>query len=103
MYRLDPQAGISDPAQRALVWGGEAALWSETMGPSNLQSRAWPRAAAIAERLWSGAPAVVAAEVDAARPRLEQFRCLLTRRGVAAGSVSGDAPRDFGPCGFEHV
>ena len=68
--------------------GGEAALWSETMDPSNLDSRAWPRAAAIAERLWSGAPVVVAADVDAARPRLEQFRCLLTRRGVAVGRLA---------------
>ena len=106
MFALDPQAGITDPAQRARIVGGEAALWSESQDPSNLDSRAWPRAAAIAERLWSPvqtqqAHGDSAAAADAARPRLLQFRCLLVRRGVAAGTVSGAPVKDRGPCGIE--
>jgi hexosaminidase len=102
MYTLDPQAGITDPAQRQRILGGEAALWSESQDYSNLNSRAWPRAAAIAERLWSPVQSAGAQEaLNLARPRLRQFRCLLLRRGVAAGTVSGAPVKDAGPCGME--
>ena len=40
-------------AERARILGGEATLWSEFTTPQTVDSRIWPRTAAVAERLWS--------------------------------------------------
>ncbi len=55
-YAVDPMSGAatalsSEEKQRIL--GGEACEWSEYASPENIDSRIWPRTAAIAERLWS--------------------------------------------------
>jgi hexosaminidase len=54
-YRVDPIPAKSDltPEQASRILGGEACMWSEYVGPQNIDSRIWPRTAAIAERLWS--------------------------------------------------
>jgi hexosaminidase len=55
-YLADPLAGEGaslTPEQKERVLGGEAAMWSEFVTQENMDSRIWPRTAAIAERLWS--------------------------------------------------
>jgi hexosaminidase len=55
-YLADPLAGDGaslTPEEKKRVLGGEAAMWSEFTTPEIIDSRVWPRTAAIAERLWS--------------------------------------------------
>ena len=53
-YAADPLQGIPD-SLASRVLGGEAAMWSEFADSVLYESRVWPRAAAVAERLWSPA------------------------------------------------
>ena len=55
-YAVDPMSGAAaslKPEEKSRILGGEACMWSEWITPENIDSRIWPRNAAIAERLWS--------------------------------------------------
>jgi hexosaminidase len=81
-YAVDPLAGAAaalPDAERARILGGEACTWSEYISAETLDSRVWPRAAAVAERLWS--PADVTDVADLYR-RLELTSTRLELEGL---------------------
>jgi hexosaminidase len=77
-YAVDPMSGAAadlsaEEKQRFL--GGESCMWAEYVNPENVDSRIWPRNAAIAERLWSPQevtdPASMYARLDFISTRLD--------------------------------
>ncbi len=70
-YAIDPLNGAAaelSPEEKQRILGGEACMWAELVTPENIDERIWPRAAAIAERLWS--PQEIG-DVDSMYRRLE--------------------------------
>ncbi len=90
-YRIDPGTSPN-------ILGGEAAVWTEAMFDETVETYIWPRAAAIAERLWSDA--AVTDEAHMYR-RLGLFDARLRRLGsphhqarqaVLTRACGGNAP-----------
>jgi hexosaminidase len=77
-YAVDPLgegAAALSAEEKARILGGESCMWSEYVNAENVDSRIWPRNAAIAERLWSSQevrdPASMYARLEAISARLE--------------------------------
>ncbi|KAJ2948811.1 hypothetical protein O0L34_g8069 [Tuta absoluta] len=68
------------------LFGGEACMWGEHIDDSNMHSRVWPRASAVAERLWSGPPVDTTGHTMS---RIEEHSCRMKRRGVPAAPPTG--------------
>lgn len=80
-YKTDPlpdTVSLTDK-QKKLILGGEATMWAELVIPHTVDSRIWPRTAAIAERLWS---AQAVTDVDDMYRRLEVISLQLEEHGL---------------------
>jgi hexosaminidase len=103
-YAVDPMTGDAanlSAEEKQRILGGESCMWAEYVSAENVDSRIWPRNAAIAERLWSPQnvtdPASMYARLNLVSARLEWLG--LTHRTVSrhmlqrlAGSAS---PAEF--------
>jgi len=101
-YAVDPMSGDAanlSAEEKQRILGGESCMWAEYVTPENVDSRIWPRNAAIAERLWSPQeardPASMYARLDFVSVRLEWLG--LTHRTASrhmlqrlAGSASAE-------------
>lgn len=65
--------------ERKRILGGEATMWAELITPETIDSRIWPRTAAIAERFWS--PGNIT-DVKNMFHRLDRISFLLEEHGL---------------------
>jgi hexosaminidase len=85
-YAVDPMSGAAanlSPEEKQRVLGGEACMWGEYVSPENIDSRIWPRTAAIAERLWSAQDVT---DVSSMYQRLERVSSWLDWLGLTHNS-----------------
>ena len=85
-YAVDPMSGDAanlGSEESARILGGEASMWTEYVSPENIDSRIWPRTAAIAERFWS--PQNVT-DVNSMYQRLEEISRRLEWLGLTHNS-----------------
>jgi len=85
LYTVDPHDFPGSDDQKKLVIGGAAAIWGEYVDGTNIIARAWGRAFAVAERLWSS-PDVT--DVKKALKRIWEHQCRYLRRGIPAEPVT---------------
>lgn len=67
-----------------LLIGGHASMWGEYVDASNFISRVWPRASAVAERLWTGNVSLAQKNI---KQRIHNFRCRMVQQGFAAEPI----------------
>nr|ABB76925.1 beta-N-acetylglucosaminidase 2 [Spodoptera frugiperda] len=102
-YGVDPREIVkgSVPEDKEVdILGGEACMWGEVVDDTNIISRVWPRASAVAEALWSGHKYETMPYLrhwyqfreDSAHvvsSRLEEHACRMNRRGIEAQPPNG--------------
>jgi hexosaminidase len=87
-YLADPVPADTtlSPEQQKLILGGEICMWAEHLNERTIDSRIWPRSAAIAERFWS--PQSVR-DIDSMYRRLEPISLELESLGLKHLSSEG--------------
>jgi len=93
-YLADPLPASANltPAQQQLVLGGEVCMWGEHINQLSIDSRIWPRTAAVAERFWS--PATVT-DVDDMYRRLWVENLRIESLGLTQITHEGAALREL--------
>lgn len=85
-YLAEPHDFYGGEEQKKLVIGGEACMWDEFVNSVNLTPRMWPRASAVAERLWSDRNI---RDEQEAKARIQEMECRLLQRGYPVQPING--------------
>lgn len=106
-YLVDPISSESNltSEEAARVLGGEACMWAEYVSQENIDSRIWPRLAAVAERLWSPRDvtdvsdmyrrlARVSAQLEEFGLTHNSYRAKMLRRMIGADGAGDAGERD---------
>ncbi|EGC38374.1 hypothetical protein DICPUDRAFT_93851 [Dictyostelium purpureum] len=93
-YSFEPTSVISQD-NIDLLLGGEGALWTDTIGVSQIISKIYPSASSIAEKLWSP---ININNTDIAEYRLESFHCSLIFRGINSNNVLSTSIKNLKSC-----
>ncbi|MCG6949071.1 MAG: family 20 glycosylhydrolase, partial [Acidobacteria bacterium] len=80
-YLNDPLPANSPlaPEEADRILGGEATMWAEYVSPETVDSRIWPRTAAIAERFWSPVRVI---DLEDMYRRLDRISLMLEELGL---------------------
>ncbi|PKB17614.1 beta-N-acetylhexosaminidase [Flavobacterium sp. 5] len=80
-YSVDPmpKGVVLSDKEKARILGGEATMWTELASAKTIDSRIWPRTAAIAERLWSNENVT---DISSLRKRLKTVSFRLEELGL---------------------
>ncbi|XP_055837023.1 beta-hexosaminidase subunit beta-like isoform X2 [Episyrphus balteatus] len=85
-YNIEPTNFTGDATQKNRVAGGEACMWTEWVNNNNVMTMVFPRASAVAERLWSKE---TQKDTDEAAPRMEEHNCRMLWRGIETRPANG--------------
>ncbi|XP_068217160.1 chitooligosaccharidolytic beta-N-acetylglucosaminidase-like [Palaemon carinicauda] len=83
-YRPSGQLRTEIPSPRDMIFGGSASMWSYGTDGNSIQSKAWPRLSAFAERLWTDPLHNSLNEFDPPERRLNIHRERMVQRGIRA-------------------
>ena len=88
IYDYDFTLNLTD-TQKSHILGAEAPLWSEQVDDTVVSAKMWPRAAALAELVWSGNkdPATGMKRTTQLTQRILNFREYLVANGVMAAPL----------------
>lgn len=82
IYTFEPSTYLND----SRVLGGEVCAWGEMFNNENLESRIWPRAASLADKLWGPLEPI---DLVALSKRLTAFSETLNYRGIRTSPITG--------------
>lgn len=83
IYKFEPTDWLKDRS----VLGGEVPAWSEMFDDWNIHTRIWPRAAAMADKLWSEIPQPL--NLAAILDRLNAFASKLNEANIPTSAMTG--------------